>query len=47
MNNTNSAKQSVNQAIFRKQLPGGISAVFENMRDGKTFRSVNLQRSDE
>jgi hypothetical protein len=42
---TNS-KQPANKPIFRKQLPGGISAaVFENTRDGKTYRSVNLQRS--
>ena len=32
--------------VFRKQLPGGISAaVFENVHDGRTYRSVNLQRS--
>ncbi|MCA9200476.1 MAG: hypothetical protein KDA87_23215 [Planctomycetales bacterium] len=32
--------------IYRKLLRGGISAaVFENTRDGRTYRSVNLQRS--
>lgn len=32
--------------IFRKKLPNGISAaVFENERDGRVFRSINLQRS--
>lgn len=32
--------------VFRKQLPNGISAaVFENTRDGRTYRSINLQRS--
>jgi hypothetical protein len=46
MTNTNNAKPAAKKPIFRKQLPGGISAaVFENTRDGKTFRSVNLQRS--
>ena len=32
--------------IYRKLLRGGISAaVFENTREGRTYRSVNLQRS--
>ncbi len=44
--NSNSSKQPAKQPIFRKKLPGGIStAVFENVRDGRTYRSVNLQRS--
>ena len=45
MTNTNTTKPSI-KPVFRKQLPGGISAaVFENERDGRTYRSVNLQRS--
>ena len=45
MTNTNTAKAAI-KPVFRKQLPGGISAaVFENERDGRTYRSVNLQRS--
>ncbi len=36
----------VAKPVFRKQLPGGISAaVFENTREGRTYRSINLQRS--
>ena len=43
---TNTTKQHANQPVFRKKLPGGISAaVFQNERDGRTYRSVNLQRS--
>lgn len=43
-NNTN--KPAPKTPVFRKQLPGGIStAVFENTRDGRTYRSINLQRS--
>ncbi len=43
---TNSNNKPAAKPIFRKQLPGGISAaVFENTRDGRTYRSVNLQRS--
>ena len=45
MTNTNTTKPTI-KPVFRKQLPGGISAaVFENERDGRTYRSVNLQRS--
>lgn len=45
MTNTNTTKPAI-KPVFRKQLPGGISAaVFENERDGRTYRSVNLQRS--
>jgi hypothetical protein len=45
MTNTNTTQPKA-KPIFRKQLPGGISsAVFENHRDGRTYRSVNLQRS--
>ena len=43
---SNSNNKPVAKPIFRKQLPGGISAaVFENTRDGRTYRSVNIQRS--
>ncbi|GAB5407249.1 MAG: hypothetical protein Aurels2KO_54800 [Aureliella sp.] len=32
--------------IYRKSLPHGIgTAVFENEYDGRTFRSITLQRS--
>ena len=32
--------------IFQKRLPGGISAaIFEHVRNGKTYRSINVQRS--
>ena len=35
-----------NQPIFRKKLQHGISiAVFEHSREGRTNRSINLQRS--
>ena len=45
MTNANTSAQP-KRPVFRKQLPGGIStAVFENTRDGRTYRSVNLQRS--
>jgi len=45
MSTTNTAKPA-KKPVYRKQLPGGISAaVFENTRDGRTYRSVNLQRS--
>jgi hypothetical protein len=44
--NTNTNKSNAVKPVFRKQLPGGISAaVFQNVRDGRTYRSVNLQRS--
>lgn len=43
MSNSN---KPVAKPIFRKQLAGGISsAVFESTRDGRTYRSVNIQRS--
>ena len=43
MTNTSSTAK---KPVYRKQLPGGISAaVFENDREGRTYRSVNLQRS--
>jgi hypothetical protein len=43
---TNSNNKPTAKPIYRKQLPGGISsAVFENSRDGRVYRSVNLQRS--
>ena len=43
---TNNTKPAAKKPVFRKILPGGISAaVFENTRDGRTYRSVNLQRS--
>jgi hypothetical protein len=45
MTNTNHT-QSKKKPVYRKQLPGGISAaVFLNEYDGRTYRSVNLQRS--
>lgn len=46
MTSTLSSNPSIKKPVYRKLLPGGISAaVFENTRDGRTFRSVNLQRS--
>ncbi len=43
---SNSNNKPVAKPIFKKQLPQGISAaVFQNTRDGKTYRSINLQRS--
>ena len=43
---TDTSQPNKSQPIFRKLLPGGISAaVFQNTRDGKTYRSINLQRS--
>ncbi len=45
MSNTDTSKPA-KKPVYRKQLPGGVSAaVFENTRDGRTYRSVNLQRS--
>ena len=45
-NTANNATKSAKKPIYRKQLPGGVSAaVFLNEREGKTYRSVNLQRS--
>ena len=45
MTNT-TQKPDAKKPVFRKLLPNGISAaVFENTRDGRTYRSVNLQRS--
>jgi hypothetical protein len=46
MTNSNTTKSNAKLPVFRKVLPGGISAaVFENERDGRIYRSVNLQRS--
>lgn len=46
MSNTTTTKPAAKKPVYRKILPGGISAaVFENTRDGRTYRSVNLQRS--
>ena len=46
MTNSNTTKPTAKQPVFRKKLPGGISsAVFENERDGRTYRSINIQRS--
>lgn len=46
MTNSNTTKSAAKLPVFRKVLPGGISAaVFENERDGRIYRSVNLQRS--
>ncbi|MCA9186161.1 MAG: hypothetical protein R3E01_36180 [Pirellulaceae bacterium] len=37
---------SQNKPVYRKVLRGGISAaVFENTHEGRTYRSVNVQRS--
>ncbi len=44
--NSNTSTATPKLPKFRKQLPNGISAaVFENTRNGRTYRSVNLQRS--
>lgn len=46
MSSTSTTKPVAKKPVYRKILPGGISAaVFENTRDGRTYRSVNLQRS--
>ena len=46
MTNINTTKPTPKQPVFRKKLPGGISsAVFENEHDGRTYRSINIQRS--
>ena len=46
MSTNTTTKPAAKKPVFRKILPGGISAaVFENTRDGRTYRSVNLQRS--
>lgn len=43
---TNSTETKKAKPVFRKLLPGGISAaVFENEYEGRKYRSVNLQRS--
>lgn len=43
---TTSTKTLAKKPIFRKSLPGGLSAaVFENEDEGRTYRSVNFQRS--
>ena len=43
---TSNNKPEAKKPVYRKLLPNGISAaVFENVRDGRTYRSVNLQRS--
>ncbi len=45
-NTSNSSASQPKKPRYRKQLPNGISAaVFENTRDGRIYRSVNLQRS--
>lgn len=45
MTTTSNAKQT-KLPVFKKVLPGGITAaVFENEREGRIYRSVNLQRS--
>lgn len=46
MSNISTTKPAAKKPVYRKILPGGISAaVFENNREGRTYRSVNLQRS--
>ena len=43
---TNSTESKKAKPVFRKLLPNGISAaVFENEYEGRTYRSINLQRS--
>ncbi|MCA9215590.1 MAG: hypothetical protein KDB27_21140 [Planctomycetales bacterium] len=43
---SDSNTQNNKKPVFRKRLPGGISAaVFENSHDGRTYRSINVQRS--
>ena len=43
---TNSTETKKSKPVFRKLLPHGISAaVFENEHEGRTYRSINLQRS--
>ncbi len=38
--------QSKQTPIYKKQLPKGIgAAVFEKQHDGRTYRSVSIQRS--
>ena len=40
------SNETQQKPIFKKQLRYGIaSAVFESQRDGRIYRSVNLQRS--
>ena len=42
----NSPATTPKKPRYRKQFPNGISvAVFEHSRDGRTYRSINLQRS--
>jgi hypothetical protein len=43
---TSNNKPEAKKPVYRKVLPNNISAaVFENVRDGRTYRSINLQRS--
>lgn len=43
---TTASTNTSKKPVYRKQLPGGISAaVFEKVHDGKVYRSVNIQRS--
>lgn len=45
-NSTTQSTKPVQRPVYRKMLPGGVSsAVFENQRDGRVYRSINLQRS--
>ncbi len=46
MTTTNTNKPATSKPVFRKQMPNGIGvAVFQNTHEGRTYRSVNLQRS--
>jgi hypothetical protein len=43
---TDTVQSNPVKPVFKKQLPNGVAAaVFENSRDGRIYRSVNLQRS--
>ncbi len=45
MTNTSNT-EAKRKPIYRKSLPGNIStAIFANTHDGRTFYSINLQRS--
>ncbi len=46
MSHNSAPEKQAAKPIFRKQLPGGISAsVFENRHDDRSYRSINIQRA--
>lgn len=46
MTNNNSSNNTAKKPVYRKLMPGGITAaVFENEYEGRSYKSVNLQRS--